>query len=193
MKVLLIDHEDSFVYNVDQALRTAGADVRTIRYTAPWSAIAEYDPDGFVFSPGPGHPRDRRVTGLARRVLTEFSRERPVLGICLGHQLIGEHFGGLVVHASSPVHGATAAVRHGADRLFRGVPSPFDAARYHSLVLDASHVPHVLEVIASTTRGTVMAVRHRHRPVAGVQFHPESYLTTRGPTILRNFLGEVHR
>jgi anthranilate synthase/aminodeoxychorismate synthase-like glutamine amidotransferase len=193
MKILLIDHEDSFVYNVDQALRTAGADVRTIRYTARWSEITTYDPDAFVFSPGPGHPRDRRVTGLARRVLTEFSRERPVLGVCLGHQLIGEYFGGRVVHAPSPVHGATAAVRHGTDPLFRGMPSPFDAARYHSLVLDAGRVPRVLEVTASTPGGTVMAVRHRHRPVAGVQFHPESYLTTRGPTILRNFLGEVHR
>ncbi|MFZ0699260.1 MAG: aminodeoxychorismate/anthranilate synthase component II [Thermoplasmata archaeon] len=193
MKVLVIDHEDSFVYNVDQALRTAGADVRTIRYTAPWSEVTEYAPDGFVFSPGPGHPRDRRVTGLARRVLTEFSRERPVLGVCLGHQLIGEHFGGRVIHARSPVHGATAAVRHGADPLFRGVPSPFDAARYHSLVLDAHRVPPALEVTASTADGTVMAVRHRQRPVVGVQFHPESYLTVRGPTILRNFLKEVHR
>lgn len=193
MKVLVIDHEDSFVYNVDQALRKAGAEVRTVRYTAPWSELLEYDADGFVLSPGPGHPRDRHVTRLARRVLSEFSGERPVLGICLGHQLIGEYFGGRVVRARSPVHGATAPIRHGVDGLFRGLPSPFDAARYHSLVLDAHRVPPALEVTASTTDGTVMAVRHRRRPVAGIQFHPESYLTSRGPTILRNFLREVHR
>lgn len=193
MKVLLIDHEDSFVYNVDQALRSAGADVRTIRYTTPWSQVVDYDTDAFVFSPGPGHPRDRRVTGLARRVLREYSPERPVLGICLGHQLIGEYFGGRVIRAPTPVHGATALVRHGADPLFRGVPSPFRAARYHSLILDAHHLPADMLVTASTARGAVMAVRHRDRPVAGVQFHPESYLTTRGRTILRNFLREVHR
>ncbi len=193
MRILLIDHEDSFVYNIDQGLRTAGAEVRTLRYTAPWTEITAYDADGFVFSPGPGHPNDRHVTGLARRVLREHSRERPILGICLGHQLIGEYFGGRVVHAEAPVHGATAEVRHSGDRLFRGIPSPFAAARYHSLVLDARHVPAALEVTASTARGTVMAVRHRERPVAGVQFHPESYLTQRGPMMLRNYLAEVHR
>ncbi|MGD0718056.1 MAG: aminodeoxychorismate/anthranilate synthase component II [Thermoplasmata archaeon] len=193
MRILLIDHEDSFVYNVDQALRTAGAEVRTLRYTAPWAEVTEYDADGFVFSPGPGHPQDRRVTGLARRVLREYSPERSILGVCLGHQLIGEYFGGRVIHAEAPVHGATAAVRHGNDRLFRGVPSPFAAARYHSLVVDARHVPPALEVTASTARGTVMAMRHRRRPVVGVQFHPESYLTERGSTILRNYLAEVHR
>lgn len=193
MKILLIDHEDSFVYNVDQGLRNAGAEVRTIRYTAPWSEVVAYDADGFVFSPGPGHPSDRKVTGLARRVLYEYSRERTILGVCLGHQLIGEYFGGRVIHAEAPVHGATAPVRHGLDPFFRGVPSPFDAARYHSLVLDARHVPADLAVTASTPRGTVMAVRHRERPVLGVQFHPESYLTERGPTMLRNYLAEVRR
>lgn len=193
MRLLLIDHEDSFVYNVDQALRTAGAEVRTVRYTAPWSDVLDFDPDAFVFSPGPGHPRDRRVTGLARRILSEFSAERPVLGVCLGHQLIGEYFGGRVIHAESPVHGATAPVQHGADPLFRSVPSPFAAARYHSLVLDAHRVPEALEVTASTADGTVMAIRHRRRPVVGVQFHPESYLTARGPRILHNFLREVAR
>lgn len=192
MKVVLIDHEDSFVYNLAQSLSVAGARVVCLRYTVPFSALRREDADAFVFSPGPGHPSDLRVTGLARRVLTEFSRERSTLGVCLGHQLIGEYCGARVVRGT-PVHGQTAAVRHEEDPLFQGVPSPFNAARYHSLVIDPASIPTSLAVTARTRLGEVMAVRHRHQPILGVQFHPESFLTQKGPRILANFLAEAHR
>jgi anthranilate synthase/aminodeoxychorismate synthase-like glutamine amidotransferase len=192
MKVVLIDHEDSFVYNLAQSLTVAGARVVCLRYTVPFSDLRREDADAFVFSPGPGHPSDTRVTGLARRVLSEYSTERPTLGVCLGHQLIGEYCGGRVVRGT-PVHGQTAAVHHSGDELFAGVPSPFDAARYHSLVIDPATVPPSLTVTARTRKGEVMAVRHRGQPVVGVQFHPESFLTRGGPRIVENFLAEARR
>lgn len=192
MKVVLIDHEDSFVYNLAQSLAVAGADVTCLRYTVPLDAVRKEDADAYVFSPGPGHPNDRRVTGLARQILTEFAAERPTLGVCLGHQLIGEFWGGRVVRGR-PVHGMTARVYHRKDPLFHGVPSPFPAARYHSLVLDPTGVPPALEVTARTRRGEVMAVRHRDWPVLGVQFHPESFLTRGGGRIVENFLTEARR
>lgn len=192
MRIVLVDHEDSFVYNLAQALMVAGADVTCLRYTVPFSEVEREDADAFLLSPGPGHPSDRRVTRLARRILTEYGDERPTLGVCLGHQLIGEHFGAHVV-PGTPVHGETAAVLHRDDPLFAGVPSPFAAGRYHSLVIDPSSVPDLLEVTARTRRGEVMAVRHRGKPILGVQFHPESFLTPAGPRLLGNFLGEVRR
>lgn len=192
MKVVLVDHEDSFVYNLAQALSIAGAEVVCLRYTVPFSEVESEDADAFVFSPGPGHPQDRRVTGLARRILAKHGSERPMLGVCLGHQLIGEYFGGRVV-PGTPVHGQTAAVHHRHDPLFAGVPSPFPAARYHSLVIAPQSVPETLVVTAHTRRGEVMGVRHRSRPIVGVQFHPESFLTRAGPRILENFLSEAGR
>ena len=193
MKVLLIDHEDSFVHNIEQALSADGAEVRCLRATTPLRDAVRYDPDALVFSPGPGHPRDRRVTGLARALLGRWDRERPFLGVCLGHQLIAEHYGGTVVHAPAPVHGELSELEHDGRGIFRGVPSPMSGARYHSLVVQRASLPRSLEVSARGTDGILMGLRHRERPVESVQFHPESYLTRHGPRILKNFLDEVHR
>ena len=193
MKVLLIDHEDSFVHNIEQALARGGARVRCLRSTVPLGEALVEDPDAIVLSPGPGHPRDRRLTGLSRTLLERWDRERPFLGVCLGHQLIAEHYGGLVVRAREPVHGDVTRVLHDGRGVFAGVPSPIVAARYHSLVVRPSSVPSTLEVAARGEDGIVMALRHRRRPVHSVQFHPESYLTRTGPAILGNFLREVRR
>lgn len=193
MKLLLIDHEDSFVHNVRQALAAMGAEVRCLRATVPFEEAVAYDPDAVVLSPGPGHPRDQRLTGLARSLLARWDRERPFLGVCLGHQLIGEHYGARVVRAPTPVHGEVSELRHDGRGIFGGVPSPMVAARYHSLVIDLRSVPASLEVSARGTDGLVMGLRHRARPVESVQFHPESYLTRFGPSILRNFVLTARR
>jgi para-aminobenzoate synthetase component 2 len=193
MKVLLVDHEDSFVHNVEQALRTLGAEVRCVRSTvAPQEAFA-YDPDAVVLSPGPGHPGDRRLTRLSRAVLERWEEERPFLGICLGHQLIAHRLGARVVRAEAPVHGERTIVRHDRRGIFRGARSPLYAARYHSLVVDPKSLPPSVEVSAWGDGGVVMALRHRHRPTESVQFHPESYLTEQGPALFRNFLQEARR
>jgi anthranilate synthase/aminodeoxychorismate synthase-like glutamine amidotransferase len=193
VRVLLIDHEDSFVHNIEQALAADGAEVRCLRATVPLREAVRYDPDAVVLSPGPGHPRDRRVTGLARALLDRWDRERPFLGVCLGHQLIAEHYGGTVVHAPAPVHGELGELVHDGRGIFRDVPSPIFGARYHSLAVQPASLPRALEVSARGTDGILMALRHRERPVESVQFHPESYLTHYGPQILRNFLDGVRR
>ncbi len=193
MKVLLIDHEDSFVHNVEQGLAAHGARVECLRATEPLSKAVRVDPDAVVLSPGPGHPRDRRVTGLSRALLDLWDRERPFLGVCLGHQLIAEHYGARVVHAPAPVHGEISEFEHDGLGIFEGVPSPASAARYHSLVVRPSSVPPSLTVSAHDAGRIVMALRHRSRPVESVQFHPESYLTRYGPKMLANFLTEARR
>jgi len=193
MKVLIVDHEDSFVHNIEQALARNGATVRCLRSTRPWKDAAREDPDAVVLSPGPGHPSDRRLTGLSRRLLQRWDRERPFLGVCLGHQLIAEHYGAEVVRARAPVHGDVTRIRHNGAGLFEGIPSPTFVARYHSLVVRPASVPPALEVTATGAGNIVMGLRHRSRPVQSVQFHPESYLTVAGPGLLRNFLEEAHR
>lgn len=191
MRVLLIDHEDSFVHNLEQAFASSGARVSCLRATEHERAAVRVDPDAVVLSPGPGHPGDRRMTGLARRLLKRWDAERPFLGVCLGHQLVAEHYGGVVARAESPVHGEVRLVHHDPDGLFQGVPSPTPVARYHSLVV--TEVPADLRVTARDDAGVVMGLRHRSRPVTTVQFHPESYLTRDGPRMLENFLAEVRR
>jgi anthranilate synthase/aminodeoxychorismate synthase-like glutamine amidotransferase len=193
VRILLIDHEDSFVHNIEQALETDGAEVHCLRATTPTRAAIRVDPDGVVLSPGPGHPRDLRMTGLARSLLRRWDTERPFLGVCLGHQLVAEHYGGHVVRAEAPVHGESTPITHDGRGLFEGVPRPTSVARYHSLVVDPRTLPAQLEVSARGGDGVVMGLRHRTRPVESVQFHPESYLTPAGPTLLRNFLKEVRR
>ncbi len=193
MKVLLIDHEDSFVHNIEQALASDGATVRCVRATVPLREAIREDPDAIVLSPGPGHPADRRLTGLSRALLDRWDCERPFLGVCLGHQLIAEHYGSTVVRAKEPVHGDVTRVTHDGRGLFVGVPSPTWVARYHSLIVRPSSVPEALEVCARGNGGIVMGLRHRSRPVQSVQFHPESYLTRSGPSILRNFVREARR
>lgn len=193
MKVLLVDHEDSFVHNIEQALANDGAAVQCLRATVALREAIRVDPDAVVLSPGPGHPGDRRLTGLSRSLLERWDRERAFLGVCLGHQLIAEHYGGTVVRAPEPVHGDVTRVTHDGRGLFVGVPSPTWVARYHSLVVRPSSVPPSLEVAARGEGGIVMALRHRTRPVQSVQFHPESYLTRSGPVMLRNFLEGARR
>ena len=193
MKILLVDHEDSFVHNVEQALRTLGADVLCLRSTEPAASAIRFDPDGVVLSPGPGHPRDRRRTALSRAVLDRWEEERPFLGVCLGHQLIALRAGAKVVRAEAPVHGERTEIRHDRAGLFEGLPTPIWAARYHSLVVDPGSVPAEFDVSAWGRGHVVMALRRRGRPTESVQFHPESYLTRDGATIFRNFLSGVRR
>jgi anthranilate synthase/aminodeoxychorismate synthase-like glutamine amidotransferase len=193
MKVLLVDHEDSFVHNIEQALVAEGAEVQCLRATATLREAIRADPDAVVLSPGPGHPRDRRLTGLARGLLRRWDAERPFLGVCLGHQLVAEYYGGRVVRAEAPVHGETSDIEHDGMGIFEGISQPTAVARYHSLVVEPKSVPADLEVSAHGPEGVVMALRHRRRAVDSVQFHPESYLSPAGPALFRNFLGEARR
>ncbi|MCX7670032.1 MAG: aminodeoxychorismate/anthranilate synthase component II [Anaerolineae bacterium] len=183
--IAVIDNYDSFTYNLVQYLGELGAEVRVFRNDA--ISVAELDalaPSHIVISPGPGDPSE---AGISRQVVRELGARRPILGVCLGHQCIGEAFGGRVTRAGRIVHGKTSPIYHYGEGLFRGLPSPFDATRYHSLIV-AEPLPAELEVTAFTTEGEVMGLRHRKHPIYGVQFHPESVLTAGGKQILRNFL-----
>lgn len=183
--IVVIDNYDSFTYNLVQYLGELGAEVRVFRNDAV--SPAELDalgPSHIVISPGPGDPSQ---AGVSRQIIRELGARRPVLGVCLGHQCIGDVFGGQVVRAKRLVHGKTSPVYHYGNGLFTGLPSPFDATRYHSLIV-AEPLPAELEVTAFTTDGEVMGLRHRTHPIHGVQFHPESILTTGGKQLLQNFL-----
>ena len=185
-RVLVIDNYDSFVYNLVQYLGELGADPIVHRHDArSLDEIVEIDPDAILISPGPGTPDD---AGLSNDVIRTFAGSRPVLGVCLGHQCLGQVFGGRVVRADEVMHGKTSVIRHDGRGVFAGLPNPFEATRYHSLVVDRDSVPSELEISAETDDGTVMGLRHREYAVEGVQFHPESILTASGHDLLRNFL-----
>ena len=187
-RVLVIDNYDSFVYNLVQYLGELGADPLVHRHDElTLDQIEALEPDAVLVSPGPGRPED---AGLSNEVIRRFAGRRPVLGVCLGHQCIGQVYGGDVVRAPQVMHGKTSLIHHTGEGVFTGLPSPFEATRYHSLVVGRESVPAELEVTAWTDDGTVMGVRHRHHavPVEGVQFHPESILTASGHDLLRNFL-----
>ncbi len=185
-RVLLVDNYDSFVYNLVQELGELGADPVVRRNDAiDIAGIRSEHPDGIVISPGPGRPED---SGISLAVVEQLAGEIPILGVCLGHQCIGQAFGGQVVQAPVIMHGKTSMVSHDGRGVFAGLPDPFVATRYHSLVLDPGSLPAELEVSATTSDGVIMGVRHRRLPVVGVQFHPESVLTTSGPRLLQNFL-----
>jgi anthranilate synthase component 2 len=185
-RVLVIDNYDSFVYNLVQELGELGARPEVHRNDAiDVAGIRAARPDLVLVSPGPGRPAD---AGVSAAVVRELAGEVPILGVCLGHQCIGEVFGGDVVPAPTLMHGKTSAIHHDGSGLFAGLPEPFTATRYHSLVVDPSTVPDVLRVTATTADGVVMGVAHRTLPVWGVQFHPESILSPDGPTLLSNFL-----
>jgi anthranilate synthase/aminodeoxychorismate synthase-like glutamine amidotransferase len=186
-RVLVIDNYDSFVYNLVQYLGELGADPVVYRHDAVGlDELIALDPDAVLVSPGPGRPEDAGVSNEAIRTFGE--RGVPVLGVCLGHQCIGQVFGGDVVRAPKVMHGKTSEIRHSGAGVLAGLPSPFTATRYHSLVVDRDSVPDVLEVTAESEDGLVMALRHRELPIEGVQFHPESILTESGHDLLRNFL-----
>ncbi len=184
--ILMIDNYDSFTYNLVQELHVVGeAEIRVVRNdAASVDALLALQPRAIVISPGPGTPESAGVS----MSLIAAAAEVPVLGICLGHQALAAVHGGRVVRAPEPVHGKTSAIRHRGDGLFAGLPDPFEATRYHSLVADRASVPEVLEVTAWTDDSLVMGLHHRIRPHYGVQFHPESYLTRHGMHLLARFL-----
>ena len=184
--ILVIDNYDSFTYNLVQEMGELGANIQVVRNDQiTLDEIRDLAPTHIVISPGPGFPKD---AGISMDVIREFGETIPLLGVCLGHQCIGEVFGGVVSHAPSLMHGKTSPVYHKHDPLFTGVPSPFTATRYHSLVVQEETLPDSLQITAFTESGEIMAVRHKEFPIVGVQFHPESILTEFGMRILQNFL-----
>jgi anthranilate synthase/aminodeoxychorismate synthase-like glutamine amidotransferase len=184
--VLVIDNYDSFTYNLVQELGELGAEPVVHRNDAiDVAGIRAANPDAILISPGPGRPE---AAGISMTVVAELAGEFPILGVCLGHQAIGEVYGGDVVTAPTLMHGKTSAIRHDGRGVFAGLPDPFTATRYHSLVVDPATVPTVLEVSATTEDGVIMGLRHRTLAIEGVQFHPESLLTLEGPSLLMNFL-----
>jgi anthranilate synthase/aminodeoxychorismate synthase-like glutamine amidotransferase len=188
-RVLVIDNYDSFVYNLVQYLGELGAEPLVHRHDERSVAELEaLEPDAVLISPGPGTPGD---AGVSNDVITTFGGRVPVLGVCLGHQCIGEVYGGTVVRAPQVMHGKTSLIRHEGAGVFAGLPQPLEATRYHSLVVDRASVPECLEITAETDDGIVMGLRHRELAVEGVQFHPESILTAGGHDLLRNFLAQV--
>jgi anthranilate synthase component 2 len=183
--IAVIDNYDSFTYNLVQYLGSLGADIRVFRNDAISSTdLKELAPSHIVISPGPGNPD---TAGISTSVVRELGESIPILGVCLGHQCIAAAFGGQVVRASRLMHGKTSLIHHNNHPLFTGLPNPFEAARYHSLLVDPS-LPPAIEVIAWTEEGEIMAIRHRQFPIYGVQFHPESILTQEGKRLLANFL-----
>ena len=185
-RLLLIDNYDSFTYNLVQAFLVLGADVQVYRNDELTVAEAlALNPTHLCISPGPGRPDD---AGVSLSMLAAFERRVPILGVCLGHQSLVQHFGGRIVSADRLMHGKTSMIAHDGRTIFLGLTDPFQAGRYHSLAAEAASLPAVLEVTARSERGEIMGVRHRELPVEGVQFHPESVLTPEGNRLLGNFL-----
>ena len=185
-RLLLIDNYDSFTYNLVQAFMVLGAEVSVHRNDALTVAAAlELQPTHLCISPGPGTPQQ---AGVSIDMIRAFAGRIPVLGVCLGHQSIGQLYGGRVIRAPQVMHGKTSEISHTNAGVFHGLANPFRATRYHSLIVERSSVPDVLEITAESEDGLVMGLRHRELPVEGVQFHPESILTDAGHDLLRNFL-----
>lgn len=185
-RVVVVDNYDSFTYNLVQYVETLGGqcDVR-LNDRVTVDEIAALAPDGVLLSPGPGDPDDAGVTLSA---ITKLSGKIPIFGVCLGHQAIGQAFGGKVVRAPELMHGKTSGILHDGRSIFQGLPSPFEATRYHSLIVEEPTFPAVLEVTARTEKGEIMGLRHRELAVEGVQFHPESILTDHGLRMIENWL-----
>jgi len=184
--ILVIDNYDSFTYNLVQLLGKSEREIvvkRNDELTV--DDIRMMRPSRILISPGPGRPED---AGITVDVIRACDGSMPILGVCLGHQAIGYAFGGRVIHAPALMHGRTSWIRHEHSALYVGLPNPFEATRYHSLVISHENVPAELEVTARTDDGVIMGVKHRHLPIEGVQFHPESILTTHGAQIIRNWL-----
>jgi len=184
--LLLLDNYDSFTYNLYQYLSELGAEVQVHRNDKiSLDEIEALQPDHIVVSPGPCTPNE---AGLSCQVIETFGPRIPVLGVCLGHQAIGQVYGGRIIRAPEPMHGKTSPMYHHEQGVFRNLPAPFEANRYHSLIVERSTLPDVLEITAETSDGLIMGLRHRTYPVEGVQFHPESIMTPVGKDLLRNFL-----
>lgn len=184
--IIVIDNYDSFTYNLVQYLGELGAEIQVYRNDAVTvEKLEQLHPDAILISPGPGEPKD---SGISPRVIRTLGKQIPTLGVCLGHQCIGEVFGGRVVRAERLMHGKVSPINHNGDLLFDQIPSPFEATRYHSLIVSPQDLPEELKITATTPEGEIMALRHKAYPIFGVQFHPESILTVEGKQILKNFL-----
>ena len=184
--ILVIDNYDSFTYNLVQYLGELGEDVRVFRNNAlTVDQVGELQPEMIVISPGPCTPKE---AGISIGVIQRYAGRIPILGVCLGHQAIGDAFGGRIVRAGRIMHGKTSPILHDGRTVFKGLPNPFDATRYHSLLIERATVPACLEVSAWTAEGEIMGVRHRELLLEGIQFHPESILTLEGKALLKNFL-----
>ncbi len=184
--ILVIDNYDSFTYNLVQYLGELGAEVRVERNDqTSLEQIEEMRPERIVISPGPCTPDD---AGISLNVIKHFAGKLPILGVCLGHQAMGQAFGGTVLRAPYLMHGKTSRIMHDGRGLFAGVENPFIATRYHSLIVERESLPKELEITATTSDGLIMGLRHRELSLEGVQFHPESIMTTAGKTLLANFL-----
>ena len=189
MKILMIDNFDSFTYNLVQYFGDLGADIQVFRNNAiAVEAIQSHAPDGIVISPGPGTPDD---SGITLETIRAYAGKIPIFGVCLGHQAIGQAFGGQVVRAKELMHGKTSQIYHKGIGIFADLPSPLIATRYHSLVVAPESLPECLTVTANTRDGVIMGVQHKTLPVYGVQFHPESFLTVSGRPMLQNFLNLI--
>jgi len=184
--ILMIDNYDSFTYNLVQYLGQLGAEVRVFRNDRiGLEEIGELTPEAIFLSPGPCSPKE---AGITVEVIRTYHKRFPMLGVCLGHQAIGDAFGGNIVRAERLMHGKTSPIRSDGKTIYRGVPNPFVAGRYHSLIVEKSTIPDCLMVTAETEEGEIMGIRHREYPVEGIQFHPESILTPNGKRIIKNFL-----
>ena len=189
--LLVIDNYDSFTYNLVQYLGELGQEVRVVRNDGIAAAeVAGLAPSHIVISPGPCTPNE---AGISLDVIKMYAGKIPILGVCLGHQSIGQAFGGKIVRAARVMHGKTSQIHHDGKGVFTGLPNPFEATRYHSLLIERASVPDCLEVTARTAEDEIMAVRHKTLPVEGVQFHPESFLTTAGKDLLANFIAKGGR
>lgn len=187
--ILVIDNYDSFTYNLVHLVGAHTDDLEVVRNDVlSVDDVRERRPTGILISPGPGRPAD---AGITEPLIRELGSSTPILGVCLGHQAIGEVYGGRVTYAPTLMHGKTSEIQHDDRSVFRGVANPFTATRYHSLVVDREGLPEELEVSAETSDGVIMGLRHRDHPVEGIQFHPESVLTREGPRIIDNWLERV--
>lgn len=184
--ILVIDNYDSFTYNLVQYIGELGAKIKVVRNDKTTiKEISNWKPTHIVISPGPGRPKD---AGISNDVIREFAGEIPILGVCLGHQCIGEVFGGRVVRAGRLMHGKTSLIYHDGKTIFHGLPNPFEATRYHSLIVERKGLPLCLEITAETELKEIMGLKHKKYSLWGVQFHPESILTVEGKKLLKNFL-----
>lgn len=189
MKILMIDNFDSFTYNLVQYLGEMNTEVEVYRNNAiSLPEIQEINPDGIVISPGPGRPEN---AGICLSLIREYAGIFPILGVCLGHQAIAQAFGGTIIEAEELMHGKTSDIFHEEEELYNDLPNPFRAARYHSLIVDKSSLPNCLKINAKTESGSIMGITHQEWPLWGVQFHPESFLTSYGKQLLTNFIQAV--
>jgi len=187
--ILIIDNYDSFTYNLVHLVGRHTEDLKVVRNDVMTvEEVREMAPDGILISPGPGRPND---AGICKALIEKQGPTTPILGVCLGHQSIGEVFGGVIAYAPTLMHGKTSAIHHDGKTIFDGAEQDFIATRYHSLVVERDSVPDVLEISAETSDGIVMGLRHRTFPIEGIQFHPESVLTTEGPKLVANWLAMI--